>query len=83
MGRNVLLLVLAAFGIILLAMGITGSYQTIWPQLKAIPTKSGPLNTTTSLNAQEQQQLAQLLAQLQTHPLSTTTTTSATQPGGK
>lgn len=80
MGRTVLLLVLAGFGIILLAMGITGSYSMVWQQLHAIPTRSGPLNTTQSLNAQEQQLLAQLLAQLQTHPLSTNT--SATRTGG-
>lgn len=73
MGRNVLLLLFAAFGIILLAMGITGSYRTVWAQLHALPSHSGPLNSANTLNGQEQLQLAQLLAQLQTHPLSSAT----------
>lgn len=73
MGRNVLLLLFAAFGIILLALGITGSYRTVWSQLHALPTRSGPLNLSSTLNGQEQLQLAQLLAQMQAHPLSTST----------
>jgi len=77
MGRNLALVALAALAVIAIAMGVTGSYQTIWAQLRSLPAHTGAAARAASLTTAQQQQLAADVETLQSHPLTTDQTGGA------